>query len=815
MAVNPALTPAGESEIGYGQLLTILLRRSIWFGGAIIGALGIATVSTLREEPVYQSSMQLLVEPNFRQTVDITDQQVLSSSTSQQDYATQLNLMRSNTFVEQAVESLLAVDASVCGQQTDQAKCVDRFRSRLSLSQVAEGDTETRIVDVRFRAGDPVMAQLFLEALGEVYLTYNEEQREERLEEGLALVNQQIEGAQSNLSGSREALKQFREAENLIDPEQQALAVSSLLREIEETEIDLRNQYLDVRAEYAGIQNQLNADPEAALVSSRLSQSSRYQQLLNSLQQVEIALAERLALYADADPGVEDLKSQRQERIELLKAEVARVLGETPVSIDLSEDALLAQGQLGGIDLGLVSNLVQAQVSLQRLAARRAGLAQARQRLQREFREFPSLIAEYDRIQPEIGIQQQSLEQLLRIREELSNELAQGGFNWDIVEAPILGRKIAPQPKRNLLLGAVAGAFIGGALAFGREALDKVVHTSEDLKKQVPLPLLGVIPEMPKGVLDSLPMEPDLEAPADIFSLNQLQPFRDAVDLIYKTIQVSSSQPLSSVMVTSARRGEGKTTLAIGLALSAARSHQRVLLVDANLRHPTLHDRLGVPNDQGVSFHGAPHPPEVRPAKVVPKTVSIAGAVLDVLPAGTPHEDPVRILSSVAIQRLLAGAEAHYDLVVLDAPPVLGVADSLQLASLCKGVVMVSRLDRSIQADLTEATKVLSQINTIGIVANGYRGDIGKDGLNHRNGHAAVPTGGLLKVGSIFRTMTEQSQGRPRQLAMAAVGGGLLSLSTAIAYEAMSPEVKLQLKSWLPQPLVENISVLPGSQLRR
>ena len=96
-----------KTEIGYGQLLTILMRRFVWFGGAIVGAVGLAIALTLKEEPTYQSSMQLLVEPNYRQTVDITGQQAgRRSSSSQTDYATQLNLMRSKSFVEQTVEQL-------------------------------------------------------------------------------------------------------------------------------------------------------------------------------------------------------------------------------------------------------------------------------------------------------------------------------------------------------------------------------------------------------------------------------------------------------------------------------------------------------------------------------------------------------------------------------------------------------------------------------------------------------------------------------------------------------------------------------------
>ena len=729
-----------KTEIGYGQLLTILLRRFIWFGGAVIGTLGIAIVLTLKEDPVYQSSMQLLVEPNYRQTVDITGQQEgRRSSSSQTDYATQLNLMRSKSFVEQTVEKLRVDYPGLCSESEALSDCAGSIQRNLILSQVAEGDAKTGIFEATFKAEDPAMVQSFLETLGDVYLSYNKEQQEQRLKRGLALVNQQIQGVQESLTVSRQALKQFRESENLIDPEQQSLTVAESLRQIEQTQLDVANEYLDVQAEYNALQEQLQADPQAALIASRLSQSSRYQQLLNALQETELALEQRRSLYAEADPGVQDLIAQRQGQISLLQAEVERVLGNIPEQLNLDETALLTKGQLGEIDLGLVSNLVQATVSLQSLTARKTGLAQAAQQLQAELDKFPSLIAEYDRIQPEAQIQQQSLEQLLQLRQELSNELAQGGFSWDIVEPSQLGEKVAPQPKQNLMLGAVAGVFLGGLLAFGREAIDTVVRTSDELKKQTALPLLGVIPEISTKKAGILLSILDTERnPDNALFMSQWQPFRDAVDLIYKTIQLTSAQPLTSLLITSALVGEGKTTLAIGLALSAARSHKRVLLIDANFRNPSLHQHLGLLNIQGLSTQLHPSLARWNKTKISPVSLSHSGASVDVLLTGAVPDDPMRLLSSLQMRQVLEKAEASYDLVIVDAPAISGLADGLQLASLCHASIMVSRLDRITQSDLTHAMAMLDQVNTIGIVANWHRESSWSERPYDHNGAAKV-----------------------------------------------------------------------------
>ncbi|MEL7054597.1 MAG: P-loop NTPase, partial [Cyanobacteria bacterium J06588_5] len=415
------------------------------------------------------------------------------------------------------------------------------------------------------------------------------------------------------------------------------------------------------------------------------------------------------------------------------------MLGGTPSQINLSESDLLTEGQLSEIDLSLVADLVRAQVRLQSLAARQTGLDQAIQKLRAELNEFPNLIAEYNRLQPDVETQRQSLERLLALRQELSNELAQGGFSWDIVEAPKPGEKIGPQPKQNILLGAVAGLFVGGALAFCREAIDRVVRTSDELEKQTALPLLGVIPEMPGGKIRVLPAMPEVgHSPANVFPMSQWQPFRDAVDLIYKTIQLTNAQPLSSLMITSALAGEGKTILAVGLALSAARSHQRVLLVDANFRRPSLHKYFGLSNEHGLSTQLRPSVTQIDRIQVSPVPLSLPDTQIHVLPAGPVPEDPVRLLSSLQIRRFLKKAEAIYDLVIMDAPAILGLVDGLQLASLCKASIIVSRLDHITQDDLNNAISMLSKINTIGIVANGHQGGERAEKAYEHNGYSEV-----------------------------------------------------------------------------
>jgi len=805
---HPTLHSANEPEFGYGQLLAILLRRSRCFVGTLGLVLAATAVITMREKPQYRSTMQLLVEPNYEQQLKTAE----TPSISQTDYATQLNLMRSRQFIEKAVD-LLAPEYPDLH--------VEGMRSSLELSQL-EG---TKIFQAVYLNDDPVKTQRVLETLQQVYQQYNLEQQEQRLKRGLASLNEQLQVVRQDLSQSQTALQEFRQQQNLIDPQEQAAAVTNALNQIIQEQQALEAQYQEAQARSATIQQQIGLSANDALIATRLSQSGRYQTLLNQLQQTELALAQRRVIFSDADPSVQALLDQRHNQLDLLHQEISRVLGELPQQFAIQQPAsyqfdagvnleglnpdesvnsdpsiattpaspqaeaanppltaqssdpdissepsnlvpeasqtdeaglpqhsnqtpesnreasqsdadrefLLSTGQLGELDLGLVGALADAQSALRGLEARRESLSQTEQWLRAELNRYPDLIAEYDRLQPSVDIDRAVLEQLLQQRQEVSAELARGGFNWQIVEQPTRGRKISPKPQQNMLLGIVVGLFLGGIVALIREAMDEVIRTPDALKGQTNQPLLGVLPVFESKSARSIPFLPSRGSISGQLALVQLlqQPsFRESIDLIYKNIQLlSRTKRLNSLMITSALPDEGKSTLAFGLAVSAARLHQRVLFIDANLRHPTLHLELGLSDAHGLSVLLDRH--DTLPS---PVPLSLADFCFDVLPAGPRTVDPVRLLSSPRMKELMAIFESTYDLVIVDTSPLVGIVDALQVASVCSGTVLIGRLNYVTQSAFQQAMTTLQTLNLLGVVANGSHAHP-SDYMISTNGH--------------------------------------------------------------------------------
>lgn len=697
------LHEVAEPDLGYGQLFAILLRRRGWFLGVFTSAVCGAIALNLVTEPTYRSQMQLLVEPNYPQKEALTAE-TQKTQTSEEDYATQLSLMQSSQFTDKAAERLRREYPEIVGSDID---------AMLSLEQV-EG---TRIFQAAYTDTDPSKTQKVLAALQAVYQEYNLEQDKRRLTEGLAFVNEQSIEARGQLRQTEGSLEEFRQNQNLIDPEQQAQAVATALSTVEQERRTLSSQFAEAQTRYDVLQQQLSLSPQQALTSTRLSQSARYQALLEELQKTDLELARQRVRLTDAHPTIQDLLETRNRQLQLLAEESQRVGGGVADVVTASGEALRQEGQLSQTEQDLAGKLVEMQSELQALQARDRTLAQTEAQLRAELDRFPSLIAEYNRLQPEVEIQQNTIKQLLETRQALSQELARGGFKWEVVEPPQQGKQIAPNKKKNLLLGGVVGVFLGGLAAFAREALDDSVHSSEQLKQKVTLPLLGIVPQLPAtkvhrsmGVFRSSD-----NRVAEMAQTLHWQPFRESLDLIYKNLQMlGSASSDRSVLVTSALPGEGKSTVVLGLALSAARLHQRVLLIEGDLRRPTLQSRLDLPETGGLSgfLSGKTDRPQVQ-------RIAIADITLDVLSAGEVPQDPLKLLSSQRMRDLMAEFVQTYDLVLVDTSPVLGTVDVLQTALLCDAVILLARLDRITQSELTEAIATLARFNVLGIVANG------------------------------------------------------------------------------------------------
>ena len=712
------LTAAADPDPGYGQLLSVLMRRRLW----LIGGLGLSLIGaalfTLLSKPSFRSSMQLLSESNYRSRKTDANPATPSFADSnvEIDNATQLNLMRSSQLLQRAVDQL-----KLNGSDLD----VGDLQKGLTVSQVIEqrgnDKINTSIFEMVYTGHDRQETQAVLQAIQQVYQQYNLEQQKARLTKGLGFINEQIPQVEARVNQAEAALEQFRKKQDLIDPELQSKSMVDSLAAVQKDQRANRTELQDLQARYGALQQQLARSPQQATIAARLSQSPRYQALLNEIQKTEVATVQQRLRFKKG-PFIDQLSEQRQKQQALLQQEVQRILGSQAAAIAASGDGLIAIGQLGENDLKFASALVESQVNLTAAQARDRSLTNNELQLRGELKRFPSLLAEYNRLQPNVQVNRDTLQQLLKARQDLGLEIARGGFDWQVVEQPKVGQQIGPNWLRNLLLGAVGGLMLGGVAAFLRESADDAVRTSEDFKQQVPLPLLGMVPQVPLGEINprsiAMPFQRAESLAPSMMQVIHWVPFRESLDLIYKNIQLlTAANPLRSLVVTSALAGEGKSTIALGLAISAARLHQRVLLIDADLRRPGLHKQLELPNEQGLSTLLSGDRLSSQSAIQLADTYSDLS--ISVLTAGPAPSDPVKLLSSRRMKELMAMFEQSYDLVIVDVPPVLGIVDAMLAASFCDGTLLVGKVGQVTRHEVTQAVTAMNRLNLVGMIANG------------------------------------------------------------------------------------------------
>jgi capsular exopolysaccharide synthesis family protein len=268
---------------------------------------------------------------------------------------------------------------------------------------------------------------------------------------------------------------------------------------------------------------------------------------------------------------------------------------------------------------------------------------------------------------------------------------------------------VSPDTVRNTLVGALAGLLIGLVAAFVRERLDRRVHSARDLEPLLGVPLLGRISESPGLQLGAgLRHLPAVDAEG-------FQMARVAIRYL------DLPQEPRSLLLTSPQSGDGKTTIAFGLASAAATAGDRVLLIEADMRQPTLAvvvepTRAGLSTVLGgrASLDDA-----VQSVEVEAGAEGVAGT-LALIQCGPTPPNPTQLLESERMASLLREAAESYDVVIVDTPPATVLADAIPLTGQVDGVVVVTGLDRDTIDELDELRDRLGQVNAplIGAIAN-------------------------------------------------------------------------------------------------
>jgi polysaccharide biosynthesis transport protein len=345
-----------------------------------------------------------------------------------------------------------------------------------------------------------------------------------------------------------------------------------------------------------------------------------------------------------------------------------------------------------------------------------SSLIQARQEIERRISELQASGDQHSDIYSSLV----EKDQQLRTAELLQRS------NAALVRPANYAAQIQPNPERNGILAAVLGLMVGIGLAFLRDALNTRVRSAAEVHERLDLPLLGRVPEPPRRrrgrprlTMLAEPQGPEAEA-YRILATNL-----DFVNL---------DRGASSIMITSASREEGKSTTIANLAVAFARAGRRVALVDLDLRRPSIASFFGLEERAGVTHVALERatlddalvrvPLEAEPGLLRMSANGSGPGSLDVLPSGPLPPNPAEFAGSHVLTEILGRLSERKDLVLIDAPPILQVSDTMTLSAKVDAIVTVARLPDVRRGALDELRRVLdaAPVVKLGVIVTGTSG---------------------------------------------------------------------------------------------
>lgn len=667
-----------EGGLNLGQVGATLRRRALLIAG-VTGV--VATAAVLKAEtdpPVYQGKFEILTKPVTGESRAVSNvPQTLSSQEGiappEQVVQTTIKVLESRAILDPVIKKL---------QEKYQTK-YPKLDYDLIASILQIQAQQQNILEVGFKSPDPELVSDVLTLVKDAYVQYSLEERQDEVKQAIKFVDEQKQPLDERVKAWQERLRIIRQKNDLVEPAQKAQEISNQVATLTQQQAENRVQLEQMRATYEDLKQELAQQPGERAGNSVLSENPRYQKILDQIQTVDIEVKKGAAKLTNDNPSLQFLQEQKANLLPMLTGEENRVKRDYESRI-------------------------------RALEARDKSLGQKIDSFNKYLRELAVTIREYDNIQRELKIVTEGLTQFSTKKQALQIEQAQRLPSWKLLDPQLQEVKepkaVADSTKRNLALGTMLGLLLGTGAALVADKLSNVLYSSKDLKEATGLPLLGVVPL--RKELGTLAWQ---EAAGGLQQAARASFFEVFRSLYTNILLLGSDTPIRSLVISSAAEEDGKTTVAIHLALAAAAMGQRVLLVDANLRSPTVHNRVGLMNIQGLT--------DVISQDLDWNNVIERSPLEDnlfVLSAGPIPPDPIRLVASQKMQDLMSELQGAFDLVIYDTPPLIGFADANLLAANTNGLILVAGLGNLKRTIFQQALEELQVSGTpiLGVIAN-------------------------------------------------------------------------------------------------
>ena len=650
----------GDEEEGSFDLLKywhVIVKRKWTVLSVFVIVLLTGVMMTMLTTPMYRATATVQIERQAARVVNVPGMEPIEGIYDFEFYETQFQLLRSRSMAEKVAAGLDPEDPvfEEMGAPSPMAKLmqivlgfgqagqrkvdpeqrrqdlVNLVRNGLTIEPVAK----SRLVRIHFDSPEGAMSAAIANAVATGFIESNMERRIDNSSYAREFLEDRLEQVKLKLQDSEQALADYAQKEQIINIEGRETMLSNDLTALRAALTAARQERIDAEARMR------QGSGANAYSHPLMLQNEGVQALRATRGKLEAEYQEKLLVYKPGYPLMVQIKNQIDQIDKQLAAEVQLIKSGLTAAYEAARDK---------------ESMLQAQVD----------------QMAKSVLEVQGSTTNFTLLEREVETNRQLYDALLQRYKEIGITSSVDSNNVSIVDTALNpGAPFAPNVFNNVLMSLMLGLVLGVLLAFLFEFLDDTLKRPDEIEKHLGIGVLGVIPKL-EGV------SPD-EA-----SLDPRSAFSEAYRSVRTSLQFSTEAGVPKVLlVTSASAAEGKTTTALTLARNFAQLGRRVLLIDGDLRNPSLHRVLGCDNSVGLSNFLAG---SIKPAAAIKPTKTLR---LTFIPSGPLPPNPAELLAGPKMVSLLSLAGEKFDQVIIDGPPIMGLADSPILSNLSSGTLLV------------------------------------------------------------------------------------------------------------------------------